>query len=82
MANDWVTIPETDEWETVPEAEWETIDEGPLLPRVGGALVRGGMRTFGEAPITFLGQTIQQVKMLPMATLSAKVLQTEDPEKR
>lgn len=72
MADNWVTIPETD---------WETIPEAPLPIRAGGAFVRGGIRMAG-AIVDLPKHIVSQVKILPMANLANEVLAAKDPQIR
>ena len=83
MADDWVTIPETD-WETIPEVDdWETIpDEAPLPTRVVGGFVKGWMKQVAERTLDLPKHIVGQVKLLPMANLANQVLAAKDPEIR
>ena len=85
--SDWVTITEEDKWETIPETpvegDWETIPEqAPFLTRVGGAFVKGTMRHIGEAIVDLPKHIVNQVKLIPMATLADEVLAARDPTER
>lgn len=89
MADNWVTIPETDKWE--PIDDWETIPEEPgtigpqafaFGKQIGGALVKGTMRTVGAYTVGLPGRIVQQVKLIPMSAMADEVLAARDPKQR
>lgn len=68
----------------VAAAPWEQSDplvQGPFPERVGGAFVRGTMRLAG-ALVDLPKHIVNQVKMLPMATMADEVLAAKDPVER